>query len=786
MIDWEILKDKPVPGHSEQELSPRNRRWRLWAIVLGLFLLMVGGGLWWRLHAVDQQLREDIEQTVAVEERALRFGLVEQAFELADPTVEADWFEWYQSTFVPVDENLPMPEVLSIEHELNRVLVTLNYEIGKESWQQARAYRLVYNQWRRTAIEESQWGEPVAYESEHFKIWLAARDAALLSPDSLLASLERFHGAFLPLWPNTHNNLITLHFDPSEGLREEYQLLNQIHLPSPLLSYHNASSGLSPLEQYNLRLVNIIANSFASGRLPQNIEEGILRPTLREALVRHLFLTEGQQKRYRDEVRELWHAETSAEGNPLFDAVMRTFFAEYLIATEGMDAPYDLLSAYQSEPKLERVTQAVTGHSWHLLMYGAKRWLKTGIFSPIALEAGGLGEGQLTTFEYNENKLEALTLLSPQDKAIPLEVTENPTLSVPSYCLLDIEDDVLFHLAPSNKATLAIDELEVMPPPRETWTLEPIPEGTEKLIIQKQEETNILVALDKEGNQRSLGWLRGEIEPIIHPTEPRFAYLFEHDCGLYIQLYHPLTSRITHIPLRLNTPKSLFWLENNLFLTEKTEESWQLYRIEAKDRETYTMHLYNVNKGQFIGHHFTNNVSLVYRDGQLYWAYPWQADTLRPIFTKLPEHVELGPLSANGRWLAYTVHHPDGQSDLNVLDFRREKRFRLSIVPPSAALGEMAWAPGEEAILAVVEGKLGVDRTRGNMIRRYHITSDSNLIRVQEYQSNAEVDHLHWCRSEKLFYRVTDGNQSLLMEQHGNNSDELGEGEWMVGCLEGD
>jgi hypothetical protein len=740
--------------------------------------------LWWRLRAVDEQLREDIELAVSVEERALRFGLAEQAFELADPTVEQAWFEWYQSTFVAVDESSPMPEVLSIEHDVDRVLVTLNYEVNQVSWQQARAYRLVYNQWRRTPIESSLWGEARAYSSEHFKIWMAARDAALLSPEPLLASLERFHAAFLPLWPNTHDNLMTLHFDSSEGLREDYQIVNQIRLPSPLLSDDDATSALPPLEQYNLRLAHIIATSYGYDRLAHNIEEGILRPTLRDALVRHLFLTDQQQKRYRDKVRELWQADVPAEANPLFDSATRTFFADYLIATRGLDAPSRLLNVYEQERNLEAVTLEVTGDSWDILMYGAKRWLKTGIFSPIALEAGGLGEGQLTTFEYINHELEGLTLLSPQDKAIVLDVSEKLTLSVPTYCLLDVKDDVLFHLAPSSEARLTVDELEVMPPPRETWVLEPIPEGTQTLITQEQDGTNILVALDREGNQRSLGWLRGDIEPIVHPTEARFAYLFEHDCGLYIELYHPVTSRITHIPLKLNTPKKLFWVEAQLFLAENTQDSWQLYRIEAEDRETYAMRLYNVNKGQFIGHHFTNNVSLVYREGQLYWAYPWEADTLHPIFVKLPEHVELGPLSANGRWLAYTVHHPTGESDLNVLDFRKQKRFLLDSVPPSAALGELAWAPGEEAILAAVEGELGVDRTRGNLIRRYQITSDSNLIRVQEYQSNAEVDHLHWCGNEELFYRLTDGNKSVLMQQQGSNVRELGEGEWVVGCVD--
>lgn len=793
MIDWEIIEDKPEAEGSEEALPPRGRRWRLWALVLGLlllFTLVAGGSVWWRLRVADEQLREDIEQVVSVEERALRFGLAEQAFELADPTVEQAWFEWYQSTFVAVDESTPMPEVLSIERDVNRVLVTLNYDINQVSWQQARAYRLVNNQWRRTPIERELWGEAVAYQSEHFQLWMAERDAALLSPDALLASLERFHGAFLPLWPNTHDNLITLHFEPSEGLRELYTIEgidNNLRLPSPLLSDEDGTSVFSPLEQYNLRLANMIATSYGYGRLAQNVEESLLRPALRDALVRQLFLTEEQQKRYRDEVRDLWQAETLAEVNPLFDSAMRTFFAEYLIATEGIDAPYRLLNAYQSESNLEAVTLEITGHSWELLIYGTKRWLKTGIFSPIALEAGGVGEGQLTTFEYDNNTLQRLTLLSPQNQAIALDVSQDASLSVPTYCLLDVKDNVLFHLAPESSARLAVDDVEVMPPPRETWALEPIPEGTQTLIIQEQEGTNILVALDREGNQRSLGWLRGEIEPVLHPREPRFAYLFEHDCGLYIQLYHPLTSRITHIPLKLNTSKRLFWLEDQLFLTENTIESWQLYRIEAQDRETYTMRLYNVNKGQFIGHHFTNNASLIYHEGQLYWAYPWEADTLHPIFAKLPENIELGPLSANGRWLAYIVYHADGQSDLNVLDFRRQKGFLLSQVPPSAALGELAWAPaGEEAILAAVEGELGVDRTRGNLIKRYEIVSDSNLIRVEEHQSNTEVDHLHWCGNERLFYRVTDGNQSVLVEQRGDESYELAEGEWVVGCPSGD
>ncbi len=260
MIEWEVLDERPPPPAPDEEPSrpARARRWA--AIAFGLLVLVAAGGWLVRGAALanEERLRADVTETLLQEERAIRFGVVEQARDLADPAAPEAWYLAYQSTFGMGAGKVAPPEVLAVAHDGNIALATLRY--GPGGAQGVRAYRLVRNRWRRTPVPADGWGEPVASHSAHFTLWLSPRDRTALSPDELLSFLEGFRAAFEAQWPLTAEGIITIRIEPHDLAPTVVQArpeAGQITANSPLLT---------PLRLWTARAFGPARLSVRSGR----------------------------------------------------------------------------------------------------------------------------------------------------------------------------------------------------------------------------------------------------------------------------------------------------------------------------------------------------------------------------------------------------------------------------------------------------------------------------------------------------------------------------------------
>ncbi|MDQ4078329.1 MAG: hypothetical protein M3220_19040 [Chloroflexota bacterium] len=375
MIEWKVLEEEPLPegeipqGDSER---PRSRYWRL---LLAGVLLVSAVVLGWRVREGEAQLRADVERAVLQEEQALRFGLVEQAGELADPAAPAGWLEQYRETFHDTPEEVPEPEVTSVEHVQDIALATLSYETREATWQSVRAYRLVDGAWHRTPISKQWWGQAMPHHSEHFTLWMGERDGRLLPPADFLAELERFYGTYAALWPVATTHSITVRIEPEEWHNEATVSRSSVTVNSPWLAPYDPTAPLSSLRSYQLDLVDRIAAS-ADEIIPRGgATQQYLRPALREALVRYLFLDAGEREQYRDFVRA-----QATEGPVRADLTSfpyRVFFADFMIEEAGAAAPGRFITAYESSGDLEMAATA-TGLPYDFLKEGALQWLETG------------------------------------------------------------------------------------------------------------------------------------------------------------------------------------------------------------------------------------------------------------------------------------------------------------------------------------------------------------------------------------------------------------------------
>lgn len=772
MIDWKVLEDSPLPESREEEPRPRGTGWRWWLGGLLALLLLVGLGLWWRVRTAEAELRRDLEQVVAVEERAISFGHVQQARALADPAARAEWRDWYASLFVPTSGEPPVARIGEIEYDGATVLATLHYQTERRAWQEVRAYRWVGSEWRRTPVPFERWGDSVAYESEHFALWMSARDAAHLPPDELLAELERFHEAFLSHWPSiSRNPPITIRIEPHEQGSTPATITNQITLRSPLLSTPAAPDGLlAPERAYHLALMQAVAASFDYWQIAE-LEESLLRPALREALVRRLVLTEEEQRRSWG--RTLLREDDDAS---LLSESTRALVADYLLATYGPDAAEALLTAYATLDDLEAAVQESTGHSWPFLVYNARRWP----LAPVALEAGGTGSGRLVGIE------DKRWLIETGGQTIRARLATGVDLPVPSDCLPTL-DEISFHIAAADGAEWVLDDVQVVSRDLSSWRMSPMPTNTRVLFTRQKGNAMELLALDALERETWLGTLPTIIEPTTHATEPRFAFLLEGPCGTSLNRYDPETGIIHRTALAMPGARRLAWVQNTLYLITQQgalpgAQGWQVYEVVERVEEV-ALRLIAANEGQLVGYsRITGRFLLQDSALRLAWAEAAESVPPRSSLLDIPTNIEIGALSHDGRWLAYTIHGAFGESELRALDLLTGFEQFLDNLKPNLAHGEMAWSFGEVPLLTVVRGDLGAMPPQGNQLLRYQLATPTNSLLTEVAQTDGEVDHLHWCASNQFLYRVVRGERHVLMEGFGALARTLTPGDEVLWC----
>lgn len=326
MIEWEVLEEDKLPEAPPTPKRPRNPLpWKPILLVLALVAVVTAGGVAWRLRVVEEQVRDDIEQLVVREERAIRLGVSEQAITFADPEAPLGWKAWYQSIYEPSELSLPTPTIENIERDGEVALVIVLYEMEGYEWRNARAYRLTDEAWRRTPIPRSLWERKQAHASDFFVFNMTPLEEALLPPEPLAQHLERFRTAWGESWPLDDASPIKIIFSPDETLASPQFALQEITFRSPLL---NPTPTFATPDACSLGILEALAQVY-SGELYATGEDEYLRVVMREAVLAELLSRQNGGCQIVEQARVV--PPRSALGLP-------ATFAAYLVEVGGIEA----------------------------------------------------------------------------------------------------------------------------------------------------------------------------------------------------------------------------------------------------------------------------------------------------------------------------------------------------------------------------------------------------------------------------------------------------------------
>jgi hypothetical protein len=263
MVDWEVREGERLP--EERFTRQRVRRWRRWltpALVVLVVILAVTLVAWRQLREADARLREDIAQTIAREEQALRLGVVGEFSALADPVAPPEWLAKYQQAFQPVRTPAAMPELLAVRRSGETVVATLARGMDGGMLPEQRAYRLVGGTWRRTPLAPHLPAGPAEEQASAYFMLQAAPDdlATLAGHADLQLDLEALRARVLSRWPHSCAACrFTLVVQSQEFAPAVYGFDGEhIFLNSPSLAQPDPLSPLSPAAQYRYAVASAV------------------------------------------------------------------------------------------------------------------------------------------------------------------------------------------------------------------------------------------------------------------------------------------------------------------------------------------------------------------------------------------------------------------------------------------------------------------------------------------------------------------------------------------------
>ncbi|MDQ4078330.1 MAG: hypothetical protein M3220_19045 [Chloroflexota bacterium] len=807
-MEWKVLEDEPLPA-AELEERPRRRvlrkQWALLGIVLAGFLLV---GAWWirqQVEANEAQLREDIAQAVAAEEQARSFGAVEQVRALADLGAPEAWRLRYEALFRHPPADAKPPDILSVEHKGGLALVTLA-EGGKAGWPRARAYRLVRNQWRRTPVPATFWESPTAYHSDQFTLWMSDRDAALLSPDELLAYLEQVRFEFNDLWSPSYEGELILRIMSHDLMPVSVMQTNpseEIVLTSPLLASQSRYPFLSPERAYRLALIEAVAAALDVGattatETPAELEEIRLRQLLREATVRHLVLSEEELLQYREFAREqstnIPRVEQRA-GVP--DAATLSFLIDYLVAVEGKEAPGRLAGALQPGASLQDATVQAFGLPLQPLLEEVRLWMGAHTVTEVGLPPDTPHTVKVLRV-LEDDPFRALAVTVDEGRLVKLVGPNESMLPLPAHCL-GVGTRLSFEEKTSSGSEISVEEIRVTALRLPTWPVGPLPSSTETVIARRVSDSTRIIALDGKGGETELMSLPEGIELVVHPREPSFGFLLYDECGVSVNQYLMRLGRITRAPVSPEGTAHLFWADQLYLLddlSQTPEPHWAIVPIGLWEPRPalVTRRLDSTMEWkQLLGYSSMVDKRLVeLQDGRLLWLdiirwFSMRGVTLRPADLNVPATAGMKSLSTEGYWLAYTLKADENTSELYVLDIENNRSIWLHRITGGDGFGETVFGPGFVTPFLTTAGPVMQGQVYSNTLLSHdaYPTYDT-AIAVDSYKLEGTVDRLHWCNDWRLLYRLTQDGESVLVEGFPPNPTVLTSGDVQVlGCIDG-
>ncbi|HEX8683829.1 MAG TPA: hypothetical protein VF707_16035 [Ardenticatenaceae bacterium] len=779
-IEWQVLEDEPLPDVGDSE--PRTRRrwpWRHVLLALLVFILASSLGVWRWTHIQNARIREDIARAVEGEERALRFGLSEQASELADPYAPDGWVERYRQSFRPQEGDWSAPEVVSVERQYDVALVTLAYTSGDEVWQRVRAYRLVNNGWHRTPIPADWWGEPEEYNSKHFSLWMASRDAEAMPPEQLLTFLEKFRAELAEVWHLQDDEPLTIRVQPFDltGYTPRSARIgdDEFAFNSPLLVEEQAAASLTPSRAYQYALAEQVSRALI--REIADTDDESVATLLLDALVRHLLLTEEERRQARALImnrRDTAIPLTMEDGRQL--SIPR-HFSDYLIEMGGIDAldRFRMLLEQSNNPLT--AFEVAFGRPFPSLVEEAWLWIEHGAGTGPREATGEQGSATLLTV-LEEEPFRALAAVDEGRGLVELSVTGEADLLLPARCL-SRGTELRFRRASQDETALVATELDVEELRLPSLSYPPAPPGAQTLVARREEDSTRIVALDSQGDETTLLALPQGVQLEVHPAEASFAWLTEDECGTSVNQYLATHNHYDRAPVNLEGDGHLFWAEQLYVVDDASQQKddphWTISGVlpgtlgEPVERTVRAEQQW----GRLMGHAFAGDQRLLeLQNGELQWfqlirGLDGSGIILLDFVSPLPDDSKIWTISPDGDWLAFTTPGEAPNSIvLWVLDVELGRYTLLHRAPEGTAYGEMVWGHGDVPTLLVSLGVESQGEVFSNALLGFDMlqTIRETIISPQRFYLDGIVSGLHWCPNDRLLYRLTRGDETLLVE----------------------
>ncbi|NDJ54808.1 MAG: hypothetical protein GYB68_17195 [Chloroflexi bacterium] len=184
-LDWDVESESGWDRVDEDAeivaaRNRRNKRIRNSLMALAAILLMVGGGIGFRAYSVNQDLRAQLEATVAAETVALRIGdrnafLQIQSDLGAWESVQENTFDGYQD----LSGRIETPgEIIELDMQNDQAMVHIREYLDGEPYVVTWFYRHEPGGWRHTPPLEEFIGERITEERGLLTISYYERDAA--------------------------------------------------------------------------------------------------------------------------------------------------------------------------------------------------------------------------------------------------------------------------------------------------------------------------------------------------------------------------------------------------------------------------------------------------------------------------------------------------------------------------------------------------------------------------------------------------------------------------------
>lgn len=774
MIEWEVLEEDRLPEEQPEPKRPRRPLpWKPILLVTLLVAIVTAGGVAWRLRVVEAQVRNDIEQVVLREERAIRLGVSEQAVTFADPAAPLAWKGWYQSIYTPSELPLPTPTIENVKLDGDVALVVATYEMEGYVWRNARAYKLTADGWRRTPIPSALWDVQEAHRSTFFVLEMNPLEQTFLPPEPLAEMLETFRAAWSDAWLLENATPLKITFSSDETLTAPQFGTQHITLRSPLL---DPNPTFATPNACSLGVIQALAQVY-SGELNASGEDEYLRVVMRQAVLEELTRTTNGVCQIVEEVRAV--PPMSAFGLP-------PNFAEYLVQVGGIEAANAFLQHAIPTLDLDLAARAATGHPLEVLRYGAEQYAVNPNATHIQAAgtvAGGINYGEVVRGIGGDS----LTLQIREQQGVTIEASLAGyvrSLATADFAGCFSEGS---QVAYTWEANTRLQDIRLLSRPVTPISVALLPPATRLIYQRENMGTTYVFARTAERNTVELFHIMESVQIVPHPITQELAFLSRDGCGWVLNEYDGTQSTLRRWALPMEAER-VIWVGNEPGAVVQREDVWgrrywQVYLPNDSATDSFLtlaegeLRLAAGNQGRLLGYSPARPGYLMSDDHAVHWAL--DVEGVAPIggeLATLPyrfaENVEFSALSFDGRWLAYTVYPPDGRSDLNMLDTFENDQIYLNTIPADLAGGETRLGLGDRPEMAVAVGDLGLAGESGMTIRIYTVPENGSSYQEQRYYADGEIDHLRWCseNEELLTFRETTETGSRNLIWDGSNA----------------